>query len=324
MRIAILDDYQNAAFASADWSQVQARASVDVFTEPLGARAADILKPYEAIVAMRERQRFPRDLIAALPNLKFIAQTGMGAAHIDLKAASEHGIVVCGTKGDGAMSAEVELAWALILAAARQIAAADRAVREGRWQESIGLRLAGRVLGVIGLGNIGANVARIGQAFGMKIIAWSQNLTEERCREVGVEYADKATLLAQSDVISIHLKFSDRSRGLIGAADLARMKKTTILVNTSRGPIIDQDALLAALRAGAIGCAALDVYESEPLPIDHPMRSAPRTVLTPHIGFVADANYDVFYGQSVENILAFLDGKPLRLINPDVLAGVPR
>lgn len=176
MRIAILDDYQNAAFASADWTKVQARASVDVFTKPLGAGAAEILKPYDAVVAMRERQRFPRELIAQLPNLKFIAQTGMGAAHIDFKATAERGIVVSGTKGDGSMSAEVELAWALILAAARQIAASDRAVREGRWQESIGLRLAGKTLGVMGLGNIGGAVARIGQAFGMKTLAWSQKI----------------------------------------------------------------------------------------------------------------------------------------------------
>jgi len=317
MQIAVLDDYQNAAFASADWSKVTGRASVKVFTEPLGASAAEVLKPFDAVVAMRERQRFPRELLAQLPNLKFIAQTGMGAAHIDFVATKELGIVVSGTRGDGSMSAEVELAWALILAAARQIASSDRAVREGRWQESVGLRLAGKTLGVIGLGNIGARVAEIGKAFGMKTMAWSTNLTEERCREIGVAYADKAKLLADSDVVSIHLKFSDRSRGLIGAADLARMKKTAILVNTSRGPIVDQAALLDALRAGAIGCAALDVYEIEPLPADHPMRTAPRTVLTPHIGFVADDNYTVFYGQSVENLLAFMDGTPLRIIDPD-------
>ncbi len=316
MRIAILDDYQNAAFASADWASLKGRAQIDVFTEPLGADAAAKLAPYDAVVAMRERQRFPRELLVQLPNLKFIAQTGMGAAHIDFAAAGERGIVVSGTRGDGSMSAEVELAWALILAGARHIASADRAVREGRWQEHIGMRLAGKVLGVIGLGNIGARVAQIGQAFGMNVLAWSQNLTEDRCREVGVAYADKATLLARADVVSIHLKFSDRSRGLFGAADLACMKSTAILVNTSRGPIVDQDALLAALNAGTIGCAALDVYDIEPLPVDHPIRRAPRTVLTPHIGFVADDNYDVFYGQSVENILAFLDGKPLRVINP--------
>lgn len=317
MRIAILDDYQNAAFASADWSKVKDRATVEVFTQPLGARAAEVLKPFDAIVAMRERQRFPRELLVQLPNLKLIAQTGMGAAHIDFAAVKDCGIVVSGTRGDGSMSAEVELAWALILAAARQIASADRAVREGRWQDSVGLRLAGKTLGVIGLGNIGVAVARIGQAFGMKTMAWSTNLTEERCREAGVAYADKAKLLASSDVISIHLKFSERSRGLIGAADLARMKKTAILVNTSRGPIVDQTALLAALHDGTIGCAALDVYETEPLPADHPMRTAPRTVLTPHIGFVADDNYASFYGQSVENILAFMDGKPLRVIDPE-------
>ncbi len=316
MRIAVLDDYQNAALAAADWAKVKERATVEVFSQPLGARAAEVLKPFDAVVAMRERQRFPRELLVQLPNLKLIAQTGMGAAHIDFAAAKECGIVVSGTKGDGSMSAEVELAWALILAAARQIAAADRSVREGGWQNSVGLRLAGKTLGVIGLGNIGGAVARIGQAFGMKTLAWSTNLTEERCREAGVAYADKATLLSECDVVSIHLKFSDRSRGLIGAADLARMKKTAILVNTSRGPIVDQAALLAALHAGTIGCAALDVYEVEPLPADHPMRTAPRTVLTPHIGFVADDNYASFYGQSVENILAFMDGKPLRIIDP--------
>jgi phosphoglycerate dehydrogenase-like enzyme len=316
MRIAILDDYQDAAFASADWSKVKERAQVEVFKQPLGARAAEILQPFDGVVAMRERQRFPRELLTQLPNLKFIAQTGMGAAHIDFAAAKERGIVVSGTRGDGSMSAEVELAWALILAAARQIAAADRSVRTGGWQQSVGLRLAGKTLGVIGLGNIGARVAQIGQAFGMKTMAWSTNLTEERCREIGVAYADKAKLLSECDVISIHLKFSERSRGLLGAADLARMKRTAILVNTSRGPIVDQTALLAALQAGTIGCAALDVYEIEPLPADHPMRTAPRTVLTPHIGFVADDNYTVFYGQSVENILAFMDGKPLRVIDP--------
>ena len=316
MRIAILDDYQNAAFASADWSKVKARAQVEVFTQPLGDKAAEILLPFDGVVAMRERQRFPRELLAKLPNLKFIAQTGMGAAHIDFAAAKERGIVVSGTRGDGSMSAEVELAWALILAAARQIAASDRSVRTGGWQESVGLRLSGKTLGVIGLGNIGARVAQIGQAFGMKTMAWSTNLTEDRCREIGVAYADKAKLLSESDVVSIHLKFSERSRGLLGAADLERMKKNAILVNTSRGPIVDQTALLAALNAGKIGCAALDVYEIEPLPADHPMRTAPRTVLTPHIGFVADDNYTVFYGQSVENILAFLDGKPLRIIDP--------
>ena len=322
MRIAILDDYQGAALGAADWSVLAGRADIDVFDAPLGTRAAEALQPYDAVVAMRERQPFPRALIEGMPRLRLIAQTGMGAAHIDLPAATERGIVVCGTRGDGSMAAEVELAWALILAAARQVAAADRAVREGGWQESVGTQLRGKVLGVLGLGNIGTKVAAIGRAFGMTVLAWSPNLTEARCRDADVTYADKATLLSSADVVTIHLKLGARSRGLIGADDLARMKKTAILVNTSRGPIVDQRALLAALQTGAIGCAALDVYDQEPLARDHPLRGAPRTVLTPHIGYVADHNYAVFFGQSVENIVAFLDGKPLRVINADVLARV--
>jgi len=269
---------------------------------------------------MRERQPFPRPLLERLPRLKLIAQTGMGAAHVDLACATERGIVVCGTRGDGTMAAEVEHAWALILAAARHVAAEDRAVRDGGWQRSVGMRLSGKVLGVIGLGNIGSKVAAIGRAFGMKVVAWSPNLTAAQCRDAGVAYADKPALLAQADVVTIHLKLGPRSQGLIGEADLARMKPTAILVNTSRGPIIDEAALLAALQAGTIGGAALDVYDQEPLPVAHPLRAAPRTVLTPHIGFVADDNYTVFYGQSVDNIAAFLDGKPTRVINPDVLA----
>jgi phosphoglycerate dehydrogenase-like enzyme len=314
MRVAILDDYQRVALASADWSVLAGRAEIDVFDRPLGAEAAARLQPYAALVAMRERQRFPRALLEALPNLKLIAQTGMGAAHIDLAAAAERGIVVCGTRGDGTMAAEAELAWALILAAARQVPAADRSMRAGGWDQNVGMRLDGKVLGVIGLGTIGARVARIGAAFGMRVLAWSANLTEARCREVGVERADKMQLLGAADVVTIHLKLGPRSTGLIAAADLAAMKKTAILVNTSRGPIVDEAALLAALEAGTIGGAALDVYNREPLPEDHPLRRAPRTVLTPHIGFVADDNYGVFYGQSVENIAAFLDGRPTRVI----------
>jgi phosphoglycerate dehydrogenase-like enzyme len=314
MKIAILDDYQRVALSSADWAPLAGRADIDVFDAPLGAEAATRLQPYGAVVAMRERQRFPSELLQALPNLRLIAQTGMGAAHIDLAAAAERGIVVCGTRGDGTMAAEAELAWALILAAARQVPAADRSMRDGGWHQHVGMRLDGKVLGVIGLGNIGARVARIGAAFGMRVLAWSANLTRERCREVGVDYADKMELLATSDVITIHLKLGPRSTGLIAAAELAAMKRTAILVNTSRGPIVDEAALLAALQAGAIGGAALDVYDREPLPPDHPLRRAPRTVLTPHIGFVADDNYGVFYGQSVENIAAFLDGQPRRVI----------
>ena len=314
MKIAILDDYNDAALAHGDWGRLKGRADIEVFRAPLGDAAAQRLKPFEILVAMRERQRFPRELLAQLPNLKLIAQTGMGVPHIDLAAAKEFGIAVCGTRGDGTMAAEAEHTWALILGAVRHVANGDASIREGGWDQKVGARLSGKTLGVIGLGNIGARVARVGIAFGMEVIAWSTNLTAERAKEVGATLVSKTELLRRADVVTIHLKLGPRSTGLLGAQDLAQMKRTAILVNTSRGPIVDEKALLAALDAGTIGGAALDVFDIEPLPEAHPMRRAPRTLLTPHVGYVADDNYNVFYGQSVENIAAFLDGKPTRVI----------
>ncbi len=316
MKVAILDDYNDAALAHGDWARLKGRAEIQIFHEPLGGTAAETLKPFEIVVAMRERQRFPRELLAQLPNLKLIAQTGMGVPHIDLAAAKELGITVCGTRGDGTMAAEAEHTWALILGAVRHVAHGDASIRAGGWDQKVGTRVSGKTLGVIGLGNIGSRVARIGVAFGMEVVAWSTNLTEDRAKEVGVELVTKQELLRRADIVTIHLKLGPRSTGLLGAADLAQMKQSAILVNTSRGPIVDEKALIAALVAGTIGGAALDVFDVEPLPENHPMRHAPRTLLTPHVGYVADDNYNVFYGQSVENIVAFLDGKPTRVINP--------
>jgi phosphoglycerate dehydrogenase-like enzyme len=255
-------------------------------------------------MAMRERTPFPRERLERLPNLKLLVTTGMGNAAIDMEAARELGITVAGTGGTPTHTAE--LTWALILALARHIPAEDRAVREGGWQHTVGLELAGRTLGVIGLGRLGSQVARIGEAFGMEVIAWSQNMDTP---------LTKKELLQRSDIVTIHVRLSERTRGLIGAAELALMKPTAYLVNTSRGPIVDEAALLDALQQGRIAGAGLDVYDIEPLPPDHPLRSAPNTVLTPHVGYVTDASYRVFYSDAVEDIAAWLRGDPVRVIN---------
>jgi phosphoglycerate dehydrogenase-like enzyme len=299
------------------------RATVDFFHEHLGddEAVAAKLADYDVVVAMRERTRFPRAVIERLPKLRLIANTGHYVAHIDLEAATERGIVVCETtRAPGPTGAVAELAWALMLALARNLPAEDRSVKGGGWQTGIGTQLGGKTLGIIGLGRSGAPVARIGTAFEMDVIAWSQNLTAERCAEVGVRLVDKETLFRTSDFISVHVVLSRRTRGLIGAAELALMKPTAYLINTARGPIVDEAALVAALQAGRIAGAGLDAYEVEPLPKDHPLRRAPRTILTPHIGYVTDASYPTMYRQCVENIVAFLDGVPRRVLNPEVLA----
>jgi phosphoglycerate dehydrogenase-like enzyme len=313
LRIAILDDYQNVAREFADWDSLNAK--IEVFNEHLPdaesvvARLAD----FDVLVLMRERTHFPAEVLRRLGRLKLLVTTAMGNSGIDIPAASALGIVVCGT-GYPSVSATPELTWALILAALRSIPLETQAVREGKWGMSVGTELEGKTLGLLGLGNIGARVARVGRAFNMEIIAWSQNLTAEKAAEHGATAVSKKVLFTSSDVLSVHLILSDRSRGLVGAEDLAAMKPSALLVNTSRGPIVDEDALVRALRERRIGGAALDVFEIEPLPMGHVLRTLDNVVITPHIGYVTEKNYKVFYKEAVEDIAAFAAGNPIRVI----------
>ena len=315
MRLSILDDYQGVALEMADWSPLR-RRGVDIVVErePFADEdeAARALAESEIVAAMRERTPFPRTLVDRLSKLKLLVTTGMRNASFDLAALGDRGVVVCGTEGGGLDTAE--LAWGLILGAARRIAEDHRDMRDGLWQTRIGHRIAGRTLGLLGLGRLGAAVARVGLAFDMNVIAWSQNLTAERAAAIGVEYVEKEALLRCSDILSVHLVLSPRSRGLIGRDDIALMKSGAILVNTSRGPIVDTEAVIEALEAGRLGYAAFDVYDREPLPAGHPLRRARNVLLTPHVGYVTEENYRSAYPQIVENIAAYLDGKPLRVI----------
>jgi phosphoglycerate dehydrogenase-like enzyme len=308
-KIAVLDDYQGVAFKMADWSAVLARADVDVFSDHLSDAdaVAERLLPYEVVCVMRERTPLGAEMIERLPNLKLIASTGPRNASIDLKAAAARGIAVVHTGYSGTPT--VELTWALILAGARHIVAEANAVRSGGWQHSIGDDLSGKTLGIIGLGNLGSQVAKIGLAFGMRVIAWSQNLTAEKAGAVGAALVSKEELLRQADMVSVHLVLSARTRALIGAAELALMKPSARLVNTSRGPIVVEAALLAALEAGQIAGAAIDVYDVEPLPADHPYRKLQHLLATPHIGYVSRALYERFYRDTVSNITAWLDAR---------------
>jgi phosphoglycerate dehydrogenase-like enzyme len=312
-RVAILDDYQDVARAFGDWDSLG--VEVVTFTDHLDGddEVVERLRPFDVVMAMRERTPFPRERLERLPNLRLLVTTGMGNAAIDTEAARELGITVAGTGGTPTHTAE--LTWGLILALARHIPAEDRAIRAGGWQHTVGLELAGLTLGVIGLGRLGSQVARIGQAFGMQVIGWSHNLDLEHARGLGVTPVTKDELLRRSDIVTIHVRLGDRSRGLIGAAELAQMKRSALLINTSRGPIVNEAALVAALHAGEIAGAGLDVYDVEPLPPDHPLRSAPSTVLTPHVGYVTSAGYRAFYGDAVEDVAAFLRGDPIRVIN---------
>ena len=267
---------------------------------------------FEIIAIMRERTPFPRTLIEKLPKLKLLVTTGKRNASIDLAACKERGITVCGTAGSEGST--IELAWGLILAVVRGIPREDRGLREHRWQIAVGMELRNKVLGVLGLGRLGSQVAQIGRAFGMKVVAWSQNLTKERAVEQGVELVTKRQLFERADVVTIHLMLSDRTRKIVSHEELGWMKKTAYLVNTSRGPIVDTSALIGALHAGQIAGAALDVYDREPLPADDPILHVPNTVLTPHLGYVADASYRKFYRETVEDIAAWLAGKPLRVV----------
>ncbi len=313
-RIAVLDDYQSVAATYADWSAVPEPLEVVEFSDHLADEdaLAARLEPFDVVVAMRERTPFPRSLLARLPNLRLLVTTGAKNKSIDVAAAQELGITVCGTGAHP--SGPVELTWALILATARHLPQEDANLRAGGWQRTVGTDLAGATLGVVGLGRLGEKVAGIGGAFGMDVVAWSQNLTAERAAEVGVRRVTKDELLSTADVVTIHLQLSDRTRGLIGAPEFALMKHTAILVNTSRGPIVDETALLDALRDDQIAGAGLDVFDREPLPADHPLRSEPRAVLTPHLGYVTKATYDLFYRGVVEDVAAFLAGEPIRVI----------
>jgi phosphoglycerate dehydrogenase-like enzyme len=314
-RVAVLDDYQDAALQMADWSVLPPETTVQVFRDHLASLegVAERLKDFEIVVAMRERTPFPRSLLERLPKLKLLITTGMRNASIDVSAATDLGITVCGTQGVGYSTAE--LTWGLILALLRHIPQEDRATRDGRWQVSVGVGLREKVLGVIGLGNLGSQVATVGKAFGMSLLAWSQNLSAGRAAQFGATLVSKDDVLSRSDIVTIHLVLSDRTRSLIGARELGLMKRTAYLINSSRGPIVDEPALVQALRQGTIAGAALDVYDEEPLPLDHPLRQLPNTVITPHLGYVTVEGYKVFYGHVVEDIQAFLQGKPVRVIS---------
>jgi phosphoglycerate dehydrogenase-like enzyme len=314
-RVAVLDDYQDVALKMADWSLLPSDTTVQVFKDHLSQEQALVerLKDFDIVVAMRERTPFPRNLLERLPKLKLLITTGMRNASIDVGAATDRGITVCGTQGLPFPTAE--LTWGLILALVRRIPQEDKATREGRWQVSAGEGLRGKVLGVIGLGGLGSQVATVGKAFGMELLAWSQNLTAERASQFGAALVNKDDLLSRSDLVTIHLVLSDRTRGLIGPRELGLMKRSAYLINTSRGPIVDEGALVQALRQGTIAGAALDVYDEEPLPLDHPLRQLPNTVITPHLGYVTVETYKIFYGHAVEDIQAFLQGKPVRVIN---------
>jgi phosphoglycerate dehydrogenase-like enzyme len=313
MRIAVLDDYQQVAESLADWSTLE--ADVSFFPDHISDRGDLVsrLSGFEVVVAMRERTAFPRELLTALPDLRLLVTTGSVNASIDVKAAQELGIVVSGTGSLPHPTAE--LAMALILALARGLVDQAGSVRDGGWQVGLGRDLLGSTLGVIGLGRLGSQVAGLGQGFGMDVLAWSHNLTRERATEVGVSQVSMDELLRRADFVTIHLRLSDRTRGLIGAAELSLMKPDAYLVNTSRGPIVEETALLDAVRTGVIAGAGIDVFDEEPLPADHPYRTEPRILATPHVGYVTRESYQVFYEGVVESIEAWRDGAPIRLLS---------
>ena len=319
-RIAVLDDYQDVARRFADWSRLPVGVTMEVFRDHLHDEAlvAQRLRGFEIVMAMRERTPFPASLLAQLPALRLLATTGMWNAAIDLQAATAEGIVVCGTKGGN--HATMELTWGLLLALLRHIPAEDAAIRAGHWQVSVGRLLQGKTIGLLGLGNIGGQMARVARAFDMRVIAWSHNLTAARATECEAERVEQDTLLSTADIVSVHVRLSPRTQGLLGRAELARMKPGAVLINTSRGPIVDERALAEAVRSGHLAGAALDVFEQEPLPADHPYRDVDNLLMTPHVGYVTAETYENFFGQTLENILAFLRGQPMRVLDEAVLA----
>lgn len=322
-KVAVLDDWQGVARGSADWSKLQARAEVAFFAKAFENEddAARQLADFDIVLSMRERTPLPASLINRLPKLRMLGMTGARNASLDTAACTARGVVVCNTTGgQNNEAATAELALGLLISAARWIAVGDANVRAGKFQEGVpvGIALAGKTIGLLGLGRLGSHMARYCNALGMTVLGWSQNLTPEKARAAGATMVSKEDLLSRSDAVSIHLVLSDRTRGLLGAGDLARMKPGAILVNTSRGPIVDEKALVDAVQAKRI-VAALDVFDREPLPANHPLRGAPNAVMTPHLGYGVKETWDVFYPQSIENALAFLDGKPVRVTNPEAL-----
>lgn len=315
MKIAVLDDYQNAAASYGPWQELPPSCEVHYFHEHI----ADIdsliatLAGFDIIVAMRERTPFPAPVLARLPQLRLLVTTGMANAAIDLGAATAAGITVSGT--GSVATGTAELTWALLLALARHIPAEQAALRQGQWQISVGTGLAGKTLGIVGIGRIGSQIVRYGNAFGMHVIAWSQHLTQERAIVAGCTAVSKEELFAQSHAVTVHLKLSERSRGIIGREDFERMRPGALFINTSRAEIVDETALIDALKQRRIAGAALDVHYGEPLAADHPLRSTPNTLLTPHLGYVTDDGYATFFTDAVEDIRAYLNGAPVRVLN---------
>ena len=314
-RLAIIDDYQNVALTMTDWSPLTEDVSITVFNDHLDDERAlaERLRDFEIVCVMRERTPFPETLLRRLPNLEHLFTPGRGNASIDVAAARRQGVAVSGSPTLGHPTAE--LTWGLILALSRNIVTEDRATRAGHWETTIGIGLNGKTLGIVGLGRIGRQVADVACAFGMRVVAWSRNLTPERCAGTSAEYAGKEDLLRTADVVTVHVKLGKDSRALISRPEFERMKNSAYLINTSRGPIVDETALVEALESGAIAGAGLDVFDREPLPREHPLRQAPNTVITPHLGYVTVENYRLFFRCAVENIRSWLDGKPVNLLD---------
>ncbi|CDO87002.1 hydroxyacid dehydrogenase [Mycobacterium triplex] len=325
-RVAILDDYAGMALELADWSPVSNRSEITVFDRHLSeAQAAEVLQPFDVICTMRERMPLPRTLIERLPNLKLITIVGMSLPNLDMAAASESGVLVAHSDFANPRFAAVrdatpELAWGLLIATVRSLADEHRRMRDGGWQSSMGMTLAGKTLGLLGLGRTGKRMAEYGRVFGMEVIAWSQNLTEEAATAAGARRVEKAALFSSADVVSIHLVLSERTRGLVGEPELALMKPHAYLINTSRGPIVDEAALISALRAGRIAGAGLDVFDVEPPAPDHPLRRLPNVTLSPHLGYVTREMLAAFYSDSIEAVVAWLDGTPIRIANPEAFS----
>jgi phosphoglycerate dehydrogenase-like enzyme len=325
MKVAILDDYANIALQSADWSKVKEKADITVFTEHLSeAEAAEALADFDVVCTVRERMALPRSLFEKLRKLKLVTIIGMSLPNLDMEAASDHGVIVAhsnfrNSAYAGVINATPELTWGLLIATVRNFAHEQRRMREGLWQSTTGAILAGQTLGLLGLGRIGKRMAHYAKAFDMEVIAWSQNLTEEAAREVGVERVEKDELFRRSDIVSIHVILSERTRGLVTARELSLMKPEAYLINTARGPIVEEAALIAALREGRIAGAGIDVFDVEPPPKDHPFRTMDNVTLTPHIGYATRETLHAFYSDTVEALEAFLDGAPIRIANPDAL-----